>query len=132
MIIKILLLLSLLVAALLAYRSPLSSRNAALRRLFALGLFLFGGLAIFNPTLVTTIAQRIGVGRGTDLLVYFLAVASLLGWLSLWRRIFELEQRLVLRVSSTRRSIGCRRASPCTTRRRATTRTPDRSTVVDR
>jgi hypothetical protein len=96
MIIKILLLLSLLVAALLAYRSPLSSRNAALRRLFALGLFLFGGLAIFNPTLVTTIAQRIGVGRGTDLLVYFLAVASLLGWLSLWRRIFELEQRLVL------------------------------------
>ena len=56
MIIKILLLLSLLVAALLAYRSPLSSRNAALRRLFALGL----------------------------------------GWLSLWRRIFELEQRLEL------------------------------------
>ena len=53
-------------------------------------------MAIFNPTLVTTIAQRIGVGRGTDLLVYFLAVASLLGWLSLWRRIFELEQRLVL------------------------------------
>jgi hypothetical protein len=96
MIIKVLLILSLLVAAVLAYRSPLSSRNAALRRLFALCLFLFGGVAVFNPPLVTGLAQQVGVGRGTDLLVYFLAVASLLGWLSLWRRIFELEQRLVL------------------------------------
>jgi hypothetical protein len=96
MIIKSLLLLSLLVAALLAYRSPLSSRNAALRRLFAMALLVFGGIAVFNPPLVTGLARQVGVGRGTDLLVYFLAVASLLGWLSLWRRIFELEQRLVL------------------------------------
>ncbi len=96
MIIKILLLAGLLVAAGLAYRSPLSTRSAALRRLFAVVLLALGALAVFFPTLVTMVAGRIGVGRGTDLLVYFLAVVSLLAFLSLWRRIYELEQRLVL------------------------------------
>jgi hypothetical protein len=61
-----------------------------------MGLLLVGAIAVFNPVLVTGLAQQVGVGRGTDLLVYFLAAASLLAWLSLWRRIFELEQRLVL------------------------------------
>jgi hypothetical protein len=96
MIIKILLIAGLLVAAALAYRSPLNSRNAALRRLFAASLLTVGAAAVFFPGLVTVFAARMGVGRGTDLLVYFLAVVSLLAFLSLWRRIYELEQRLVL------------------------------------
>lgn len=96
MIIKLLLLAGLLFAAVLAYRSPLNSRNAALRRLFTLALLAAGAVAVFSPRLVTVFAGELGVGRGTDLLVYFLAVVSLLAWLSLWRRIYELEQRLVL------------------------------------
>jgi small membrane protein len=96
MIIKLLLLAGLLLAAVLAYRSPLNSRNAALRRLFTLVLLGAGAVAVFSPRLVTVFARELGVGRGTDLLVYFLAVVSLLAWLSLWRRIYELEQRLVL------------------------------------
>ena len=96
MIIKIALIAGLLVAAVLAYRSPLNSRNAALRRLFAVALLTAGAVAVFFPALVTAFAAQVGVGRGTDLIVYFLAVVSLLGFLSLWRRIYELEQRLVL------------------------------------
>ena len=101
MIIKVVLIAGLLVAAVLAYRSPLNSRNAALRRLFTVALLTAGVVAVFFPRLVTQFAGQLGVGRGTDLLVYFLAVVSLLAWLSLWRRIYELEQRLVL---LTRRS----------------------------
>lgn len=96
MIIKLLLVSGLLVAAALAYRSPLSSRSAALRRLFSIGLLVLGGIAVFFPSLVTVFAGRLGVGRGTDLLVYFVAVVSLLAFLSLWRRIYELEQKIVL------------------------------------
>ena len=96
MIIKVVLLFSLLIAAVLAYRSPLNSRNAALRRLFTIGLLATAVVAILSPRLVTMFAGQLGVGRGTDLLVYLLAVVSLLAWLSLWRRIYELEQRLVL------------------------------------
>jgi hypothetical protein len=101
MIIKIALVASLLTAAVLAYRNPLNSRNAALRRLFAVALLAAGAVAVFFPALVTAFAARVGVGRGTDLLVYFLAVVSLLAFLSLWRRIYELEQRLVLLTRGT-------------------------------
>lgn len=96
MIIKILLILGLAIAAVLAYRSPLNSRNAALRRIFGLALLGVAIIAVVFPDTVTTVAEKIGVGRGTDLVLYVLAVVSVLAFLGLYRRIHELEQRLTL------------------------------------
>ena len=96
MIIKILLILGLITAAVLAYRSPLNSRNAALRRLFGIVLLLLAVTAVVFPDTVTAVAARIGVGRGTDLVLYVLAVVTVLAFLGLYRRLHELEQRLTL------------------------------------
>ena len=95
MIIKLLLLAGLLVAAGLAYRSPLS--HAAPRCVDFLDRSArSGGGGGVLPLPGDGLCRPLGVGRGTDLLVYFVAVVSLLAFLSLWRRIYELEQKIVL------------------------------------
>ena len=94
MIIKILLLAGLSTVALLAYRSPLNSRNSALRRLAGATLLALAAFSVLFPAQLTFVAELIGVGRGADLVLYLLAVASLFVWLSLYRRIHDLEDRV--------------------------------------
>ena len=96
MIIKILLIIGLVAAGVLAYRTPLNSRTAALRRLATFVLLVLAITAVVFPDTVTTVAERIGVGRGTDLVLYVLAVVTVLAFLGLYRRLHEVEQRLTL------------------------------------
>lgn len=95
MIIKVLLLLSLAGAVLLALRDRFPVAGLALRRLAGVATLAGGAVAIVFPDLVTWIANIVGVGRGTDLVLYVLAVVSLFVWIAVYRRIRGLEDQIV-------------------------------------
>lgn len=95
MIIKALLLGALGCAALLSMRNNFRTLGPALRRMGVVLLLAAGALSVLFPERVTALANALGVGRGTDLVVYVLAVASLFTWIGTYRRLHELEDRFV-------------------------------------
>lgn len=58
------------------------AQQLAVRRLLILAFAAFAVLAVIFPSLVTRVAHLVGVGRGTDLLLYA-TVVVLLGFLAL-------------------------------------------------
>jgi hypothetical protein len=53
-------------------------------------------VSVLFPGALTWVANRLGVGRGTDLVVYILAVAFMLVAVILFRRLSDLERRYIL------------------------------------
>jgi len=75
--IKVILLVAITGAAAVLVRGRRGVRHQALRRL-GLALFALGAaLSLFFPVTWTWAAETLGVGRGTDLLLYLLIVAFL-------------------------------------------------------
>lgn len=62
------------------------ARHLALRRLSMVGLLVLVVLAVVFPDSVTAVAQVLGVGRGTDLLLYGLIVVFIGNSLVVQRR----------------------------------------------
>lgn len=62
------------------------ARHLAIRRLSMLGLLVLVVLAVIFPSSVTAVAQVLGVGRGTDLLLYGLIVVFIGNSLVVQRR----------------------------------------------
>jgi hypothetical protein len=62
-----------------------------------LGLVAFGVLnvyAVLRPDDVTWVANRLGVGRGADLVLYMLVIAFILGMLNFYLRFKTMDRRL--------------------------------------
>ena len=74
------------------YLTTLSSRLAS--RLAVLGLLASGVLFVINPDLTTRIARAVGVGRGTDLLLYLFCLASITVFLKLYKKNRTVEEKL--------------------------------------
>ena len=79
--------------AVAAARLGPSPRHLAVRRLMATGLLLVSAGAVLFPEAVSAVARSVGVGRGTDLVLYVLVVVSAVVWLSMYRRLNEVEAR---------------------------------------
>jgi small membrane protein len=94
MMIKFLLVSSFLVLALFAARLGDSPRDVAVKRIAILVVFCLGSVAVVFPDLVTQVAQLVGVGRGTDLVLYMLVVVSVLIWLGTYKRLSRLDDQL--------------------------------------
>lgn len=93
MLIQILLIGAVLAAAVTLLRTQGSDRTQAVRRL---GLLLFAAFAIWSilfPSVWNSIAHVVGVGRGTDMVLYALVVAFLSFTLTTYRRFREIETR---------------------------------------
>lgn len=91
--IKIILLVA--VAFGLVYVSRLKgARNLALRRILAVLFALGAASTIIFPHLISAVARVLGVGRGTDLLVYGLVVMVVATWLVQWRYNIAVQARL--------------------------------------
>lgn len=93
MLIKLILILAVL--ALLAYsvRGRPGVRLQAGKRI---GLVLFAGVnvvAVLQPDEVSDVARALGVGRGTDLVLYGLVIAFFLGTLSTYMRFKVVDRR---------------------------------------
>ncbi|WP_127841517.1 DUF2304 domain-containing protein [Actinomyces wuliandei] len=85
-IIQSLLILAVAAVGWMMLRTPGGARNQAARRLVTLAFVLFAVVAIVTPSLMTRVANMVGVGRGADLLLYALVVAFLAQVLSAFRR----------------------------------------------
>lgn len=75
--IQILLIGSILVLGFLLLRKPGSDTHQALRRMLFAAFALVAILSVLFPQWLTWVAQLMGVGRGTDLLLYALVVVFL-------------------------------------------------------
>lgn len=95
MIIKLLLVAAMVAVALFALRDRSSSTSLAVRRLVGLGFVAVASLAIVFPDLVTWLAKLVGVGEGTNLVLYVLVVAFLFVVVGMYQRLHQLEQRLI-------------------------------------
>ena len=96
MTIKILLVAAILLFGYVAARGRPSAGHLAVRRTLAVLVLLFGIVGVLLPTAVTWLANLVGVGRGTDLVLYVLAVSFLLVTTTLLQRLSDLERRYVL------------------------------------
>lgn len=96
MIIKALLVLAMLAFGYIAARGRPSAGHLVFRRSLAALVLVFGIIATLVPSAVTWLAHLVGVGRGTDLVLYVLAVSFLMVTTTLLQRISELERRYVL------------------------------------
>lgn len=92
-IIKVLLLLALLFVGLQAFRGSSRPVHKVLWRGYLVLVLIAGSFAVIYPDALTWIANRLGVGRGADLLLYGLCVTSMLVAVVLFRRLGELERR---------------------------------------
>jgi len=67
-------------------------QNRFLNRLFLLGAFLVTALFVLYPSLTTRIANWLGVGRGTDLILYLSIVLLIFVLLMMYSKIKKLEE----------------------------------------
>jgi len=65
------------------------------RRLAAVVLALFGIVAVLAPGFTTSLAHAVGIGRGTDLLLYTLVMTFVFTTAGLYFRCRDIERRLV-------------------------------------
>lgn len=93
MLVKAILILGVCGAAVYALRAH-DTTGRALRRIATACFALAGILAVLFPGTVTWLAARVGVGRGTDLVLYMLVIAFLFTAIGLYQRIQQLEERL--------------------------------------
>lgn len=76
MIIRIVLIVAILWIAWYFVATRGSSRSDAFKKLGLAGFVIAAIAAVIDPSLLTLLANQLGVGRGTDLLVYVLALIT--------------------------------------------------------
>jgi small membrane protein len=108
MLIQILLVLSSIGLLVLFLRGRGSARTAAGTKMAFVLFVLFGIYAALRPSDVSVVAGWLGVGRGTDLLLYALVVVFTFAILNVYLRFKELE----LRYARLARAIALRNAEP--------------------
>lgn len=75
--IKVILLVSISAVSLFAMRAPRGARHVALRRIAMLAFIAFAVASVLFPEVWNALANAVGVGRGTDLLLYVLILVFL-------------------------------------------------------
>ena len=111
MIIKILLLGALTAAAYTLMHGRRTALTLLVRRTIGLLAILLGAVAVLFPGLVTRVANEVGVGRGTDLLLYLLCVTFLFTTIGLHMRLAAMHDKFVelsrrIALDEARRSLG--------------------------
>jgi hypothetical protein len=94
MIVQIILVLAALGAVVYFVRRAHNVHIRASKRIAFFAFIVVNVYAVLRPEDTTWIAQQIGVGRGTDLLVYLLVVAFVFGMLNTYLRQREISNHL--------------------------------------
>ncbi|HEU0265997.1 MAG TPA: DUF2304 domain-containing protein, partial [Candidatus Saccharimonadaceae bacterium] len=95
MVIQIILILLFVVIGLNFLRSRGTSRTNALKKLALILFIIVAIIAVIYPELLSDLAKLVGVGRGTDLLTYGLAVIIIFQILNGYVKDREQEKRFV-------------------------------------
>jgi|LSQX01.1.fsa_nt_gb hypothetical protein len=75
-------------------RFLIKKENKLISRVFIVLLVIIGIISIIQPSLTSFIAQKVGIGRGTDLVLYMYIFASLLIFGSMRNKIVDLNRTL--------------------------------------
>lgn len=94
--IQLLLLVGVAVVTLLLTRSTADARHQALRRVLLVVFVVVAGISILYPQLVTRVANLVGIGRGTDFLLYLLIIAFLSFIATTYRRLRSQDKQLTI------------------------------------
>lgn len=94
MLIKILLIVLVLVISLFMFKANLGAKQTAWRRLGIVGFAIAAVTVVIFPEITTAVAHFLGVGRGTDLLLYGLVVVVLYNMLMEAKQRNAAERRL--------------------------------------
>lgn len=94
MLIKILLIVLVLLLSLYMFKANLGAKQTAWRRLGILAFAIVAVVVVIFPEITTKVAQFLGVGRGTDLLLYVLVVVVLYNMLMQAKQRNAAERRL--------------------------------------
>lgn len=70
------------------------ARHQAIRRILLVLFVLGAGVSVFFPNLLTSLANLVGIGRGTDLLLYIMVIAFLGFAATTYRRSRQLENQI--------------------------------------
>ncbi|MGN6125924.1 MAG: DUF2304 domain-containing protein [Humibacter sp.] len=92
--IKIILVVVIVIIGLLLIRPPSGDRHLALRRLFMVFLVAVAIISVLIPQWLTWLAHLVGVGRGTDFLLYALVIAFLVFVSTAYRRNVLLDRKI--------------------------------------
>lgn len=93
-IVQTVLVLAVAVGALALMRGGANARHLAIRRIMLLAFAFVAVFSIFFPVVLTRIAQALGIGRGTDLVLYALIVSFMVFVASSAQRHRRMEQAL--------------------------------------
>ena len=107
MIIKILLIAAALGFGVLVLRDSVPGHNLV-RRLGGLLIAVLGIIAVLWPDLTVYVANAVGVGRGTDLVLYVFVMVFLYSAVATAQRIYRLEHQVTLLT----RELAIERARP--------------------
>jgi hypothetical protein len=76
-IVQVALVLAVIIVSLALMRGGSNARHLAIRRIMLVLFAFLAALSIFFPELLTRVARLLGIGRGTDLVLYGLIVSFL-------------------------------------------------------
>ncbi|WIK64762.1 DUF2304 domain-containing protein [Gleimia hominis] len=93
-VVKTLLILALCVVGLVMMQPVRTAKHLAVRRLGIWLFILLAMIAAVFPTLLTRVANAVGVGRGSDLLLYGLTLVVISTMITSYRRESNMEKRL--------------------------------------
>ena len=88
--IQIVLLAGILFSIIMLFCGP---KKQILGRLFFLVQFLVGIVFVLFPDISTRVGRRLGVGRGTDLILYFMVILFYVSTMLFIRKLREIERR---------------------------------------
>lgn len=112
MIIKIILIAAAIAIGVLVLRERVSGQHVLLRRAIGLVVVALAIVAVLWPMLTTYVANALGVGRGTDLVLYVLVVVFVFNAVAMTQRIHGLEQTVAVLVRELAIDRGSLDASP--------------------
>ncbi|MCR2765122.1 DUF2304 domain-containing protein [Microbacterium sp. zg.B48] len=94
MLIQIILIVAIVVIGFLVIRNPGSDSHLAIRRLLLFAFVIVAVLSVLFPQWLSWVASLIGVGRGTDLLLYALVLVVLVVIATQYRTNVEQNRRI--------------------------------------
>lgn len=93
-IVQIVLVLAVIVVSLALMRGGSNARHLAIRRIMLVIFACVAALSIFFPELLTMLARSLGIGRGTDLVLYGLVVSFMVFMATTYQRFRHMETTL--------------------------------------
>jgi small membrane protein len=93
-IVQVALVLAVVIVSLALMRGGSNARHLAIRRIMLVLFACVAALSIFFPELLTRVARMLGIGRGTDLVLYGLIVSFLVFMATTYQRFRHMESTL--------------------------------------